>query len=118
LAHLSPKIVGAGRRAFPVPSASPASRAATSANVSQTSDGKASAPTSPAAATLADVAAWSAPIQPLRVARAEFEERYIEQVLREHGGNISRAAAALGLSRAMLHRRLRAMRSRETRTDA
>ena len=50
---------------------------------------------------------------PLREARAEFEERYIEDVLRAHGGNVSRAAATLGLSRAMLHKRLRVMRGGE-----
>ncbi|MBY0276020.1 hypothetical protein K2Z84_11795, partial [Candidatus Binatia bacterium] len=33
-------------------------------------------------------------------------------VLRAHGGNVSRAAATLGLSRAMLHKRLRATRAR------
>jgi transcriptional regulator with PAS, ATPase and Fis domain len=49
---------------------------------------------------------------PLRAARAEFEARYIEQVLRAHGGNVSHSAAALGLSRAMLHKRLRATRER------
>jgi transcriptional regulator with GAF, ATPase, and Fis domain len=49
-------------------------------------------------------------VEPLRSARAAFEERYIEQVLRAHGGNVSRTAAALGLSRAMLHKRLRASR--------
>jgi transcriptional regulator with GAF, ATPase, and Fis domain len=50
---------------------------------------------------------------PLRQARAAFEERYIEDVLRAHGGNVSRAAATLGLSRAMLHKRLRVVRGRE-----
>ncbi len=50
---------------------------------------------------------------PLREPRAAFEERYIEDVLRAHGGNVSRAAATLGLSRAMLHKRLRVIRGRE-----
>ena len=50
--------------------------------------------------------------QPLREARAAFEARYIDDVLRAHGGNVSRAAATLGLSRAMLHKRLRATRGR------
>jgi len=49
---------------------------------------------------------------PLREARAAFEERYIEGVLRAHGGNVSRTAATLGLSRAMLHKRLRVTRGR------
>jgi DNA-binding NtrC family response regulator len=43
---------------------------------------------------------------PLRAARAAFEQRYIEQVLAALGGNVSHAAAALGMSRAMLHKRL------------
>jgi Nif-specific regulatory protein len=49
------------------------------------------------------------PLQ-LRAARAAFEERYIDDVLRAHGGNVSRAATTLGLSRAMLHKRLRVTR--------
>jgi DNA-binding NtrC family response regulator len=44
---------------------------------------------------------------PLRHARDAFEARYIAEVLERHGGNVARAAAALGLSRAMLHRKLR-----------
>jgi len=43
----------------------------------------------------------------LRGARADWEARHVAQVLAEHGGNVSRAAAALGLSRSMLHRKLR-----------
>ncbi len=46
------------------------------------------------------------PIAPLRDARAEFEQRYIEEVLAARGGNVSQAAAALGISRAALHKRL------------
>jgi Nif-specific regulatory protein len=49
---------------------------------------------------------------PLRQARAAFEERYIDETLRAHGGNVSRTASVLGLSRAMLHKRLRATRGR------
>jgi transcriptional regulator with GAF, ATPase, and Fis domain/tetratricopeptide (TPR) repeat protein len=43
----------------------------------------------------------------LRRARDAFEARYIAEVLEQAGGNVARAAAALGLSRAMLHRKLR-----------
>jgi enamine deaminase RidA (YjgF/YER057c/UK114 family) len=43
----------------------------------------------------------------LREARAAFESRYIAEVLREYGGNVSRAAAVLGLSRMQLHRKIR-----------
>jgi len=50
---------------------------------------------------------------PLRAARAAFEEEYIRDMLRAHGGNVSHTAKALGLSRAMLHKRLRLMRERE-----
>ncbi len=42
----------------------------------------------------------------LRTARAAFEGEFIAQALREHGGNVSRAARALGLSRAMLYKKL------------
>ncbi|MBM4268699.1 MAG: GAF domain-containing protein [Deltaproteobacteria bacterium] len=43
----------------------------------------------------------------LRSARAEFEARHIAAVLREHSGNVSRAAASLGLSRSMLQRKIK-----------
>ncbi len=43
----------------------------------------------------------------LRGARADWEARHVAHVLAQHGGNVSRAAAALGLSRSMLHRKLR-----------
>jgi transcriptional regulator with GAF, ATPase, and Fis domain len=49
----------------------------------------------------------SAAAPPLRDARDAFEARYIAEVLEQHGGNVARAAATLGLSRAMLHRKLR-----------
>jgi transcriptional regulator with PAS, ATPase and Fis domain len=40
-------------------------------------------------------------------ARAAFEARYISEVLRQHGGNVSRTARALDLSRAMLQRKMK-----------
>jgi transcriptional regulator with GAF, ATPase, and Fis domain len=43
----------------------------------------------------------------LRGARAAFEARYIADVLRQQGGNVSRAAEVLGLSRMQLHRKLK-----------
>ncbi|MBI3768556.1 MAG: sigma 54-interacting transcriptional regulator [Deltaproteobacteria bacterium] len=43
----------------------------------------------------------------LQGARAAFEARYIAQVLHEHGGNVSRAAQALGVSRVALHRKMK-----------
>jgi Nif-specific regulatory protein len=43
----------------------------------------------------------------LRPARAAFEARYISEALRQHGGNVSHAARALGLSRVMLQRKMK-----------
>jgi DNA-binding NtrC family response regulator len=44
---------------------------------------------------------------PLRDARADFEARYIAQVLAENDGSISRAARTLGISRVALHQKIR-----------
>ena len=44
---------------------------------------------------------------PLRRARAAFEARYIAEVLRQQGGNVSRTAQALGLSRVMLQKKMK-----------
>ncbi|MEO8191042.1 MAG: sigma-54 dependent transcriptional regulator [Acidobacteriota bacterium] len=44
---------------------------------------------------------------PLRVAREEFERRYILAALRRHRGNVSRAAEALDLERSNLYRKLK-----------
>jgi transcriptional regulator with GAF, ATPase, and Fis domain len=44
---------------------------------------------------------------PLRQARAAFEAEYIVKVLRRHKGNVSRAAQALGLSRASLQKKMK-----------
>jgi transcriptional regulator with PAS, ATPase and Fis domain len=43
----------------------------------------------------------------LRGARAAFEAQHIAAVLEKQGGNVSRAAEALGLSRMQLHRKLK-----------
>jgi two-component system nitrogen regulation response regulator NtrX len=43
----------------------------------------------------------------LREARAAFEARYIGDVLRRCGGNVSRAAEVLGMSRVSLHRKVK-----------
>jgi Nif-specific regulatory protein len=43
----------------------------------------------------------------LRKARAAFEARHIRAVLRQHDGNVSHAARALGLSRAMLQKKMK-----------
>jgi two-component system response regulator HupR/HoxA len=44
---------------------------------------------------------------PLRRARAAFEASYIADMLRRHGGNVSRTARALGLSRVMLQKKMK-----------
>jgi DNA-binding NtrC family response regulator len=44
---------------------------------------------------------------PLRRARAAFEADYIARVLDQHQGNVSRAAVALGLSRASLQKKMK-----------
>ena len=48
----------------------------------------------------------------LRDARAAFEARYIADMLKEQGGNVSRAAERLGLSRMALHRKIKDYRLR------
>jgi transcriptional regulator with PAS, ATPase and Fis domain len=48
----------------------------------------------------------------LRRARAAFEARHIAETLKEHGGNVSRAAEALGLSRVMLQKKMKEYRLR------
>ncbi len=47
------------------------------------------------------------PVGSLRRARAAFEARYIAEVLTQHGGNVSHAAQALGLSRVMLQKKMK-----------
>jgi Nif-specific regulatory protein len=49
----------------------------------------------------------------LREARAAFEIRYIAQVLRSQGNNVTRAARALGLSRVMLQKKMKEYGLRE-----
>jgi Nif-specific regulatory protein len=59
------------------------------------------ASTSPAAATQAGTS------RDLRDARTEFEVQFITKVLSEHGGNVSRAARALGISRVGLQKKMK-----------
>ncbi len=47
--------------------------------------------------------------QKLSDARAAFEREFLEQKLREHGGNISRTAESVGLARESLSRKLRSL---------
>jgi len=46
---------------------------------------------------------------PLRAARAEFESRFIADALAANGGNVSRTARALGLSRVTLQKKLKTL---------
>jgi DNA-binding NtrC family response regulator len=52
-------------------------------------------------------AAAESPARPLRDARAAFEARYIAETLAREHGNVSQAARALGLSRSMLHAKMK-----------
>jgi transcriptional regulator with PAS, ATPase and Fis domain len=59
------------------------------------------ASTSPAAVTQAGTS------RDLRDARTEFEVQFITKVLSEHGGNVSHAARALGISRVGLQKKMK-----------
>ena len=66
------------------------------------------APESGSGSAKADTAGILSPITtPLREARAEFETGYIARVLREHAGNVSRSAQAMGLSRVALQKKMK-----------
>ena len=54
-----------------------------------------------------DTAAIAVDDGTLRRARAACEARFVATALRRHGGNVSRTAAALGLSRVMLQRKMK-----------
>ena len=43
----------------------------------------------------------------LRDGKARYEARYIAEVLRQHGGNVTQAARALGMSRVTLYKKIR-----------
>ncbi len=47
--------------------------------------------------------------QPLREARAKFEQRYFEYQLAQHDGNIGKVAKTAGIERTHLYRKLRAL---------
>ena len=98
--HLSEKVAGSGRIEGAVPAQLPPPVLPARRVRDIASDARALEPIAGAARV------------PLREARAAFEERYIEETLRAHGDNVSHTARALGMSRAMLHKRLRTMRER------
>lgn len=54
------------------------------------------------------------PLGPLKQARNAFEREYIAHVLRTQAGNVSHAARALGISRVMLQKKMKAFGLRST----
>jgi Nif-specific regulatory protein len=54
------------------------------------------------------------PLGPLKQARNAFEREYITHVLRTQAGNVSHAARALGISRVMLQKKMKAFGLRST----
>jgi two-component system nitrogen regulation response regulator NtrX len=54
-------------------------------------------------------AVWQMDFPSLKQARAAFEKRYIERLLTEFEGNVTRTAQALDLERSNLYRKLRAL---------
>lgn len=51
----------------------------------------------------------SRPLETLKDARAAFERDFILRKLKEHNGNVSRTAEAIGMERSNLHRKMRAL---------
>jgi DNA-binding NtrC family response regulator len=64
------------------------------------------APNQPSAAASDAAPARYADV-PLREARDAFEARHIGAALDHYAGNVTRAAQALGLSRSMLHKKMK-----------
>ncbi len=67
---------------------------------------KTASPATPAAGAIASLATSSLENVTLAIALAEVERRMIADALRRHGGNISRAARELGLTRRGLYLKL------------
>jgi Nif-specific regulatory protein len=79
------------------------------ARVARAAEGAAEAPR-PVAADAADVprpAPAGRTAAQLREARAAFEVEFVTKVLREHGGNVTHAAQALGISRVALQKKMK-----------
>jgi transcriptional regulator with PAS, ATPase and Fis domain len=95
-AHLSAKVGAGGDRA----AASAGGAEPTSASAGDDA---------PDAGTAEDAAALGGgrSLGPLRRARLAFEIRYIEEVLRQQRGNVSKAAESLGISRVMLQKKMK-----------
>lgn len=62
----------------------------------------------PAALSKLNVREFRPPAQSWQEAREDFERKFIMEKLREYDGNISRTAAAIGMERTHLHRKLKA----------
>ena len=67
---------------------------------------KTASPTTPSAGTIGSIATTDLQNVTLAIALAEVERRMIADALRRHGGNISRAARELGLTRRGLYLKL------------
>jgi transcriptional regulator with GAF, ATPase, and Fis domain len=83
-----------------------ASRAAAS-TAAAASVPAASPPSYPAPSPTSEPGADPAPPTDLRTARESFEIAFVIETLRREGGNVTRAARALGLSRVMLQRKMK-----------
>jgi len=62
----------------------------------------------PAALSKPNVREFRPPAQSWQEAREDFERKFILEKLREYDGNISKTAAAIGMERTHLHRKLKA----------
>ncbi|RPJ86130.1 MAG: sigma-54-dependent Fis family transcriptional regulator [Acidobacteria bacterium] len=69
---------------------------------------KVDVPDLPAALSKPNVREFRPPAQRWQEAREDFERKFILEKLREYDGNISRTAAAIGMERTHLHRKLKA----------
>ncbi|RPJ50243.1 MAG: sigma-54-dependent Fis family transcriptional regulator, partial [Acidobacteria bacterium] len=69
---------------------------------------KVDVPDLPAALSRPNVSEFRPPAQSWQEAREDFERKFILEKLREYDGNISRTAAAIGMERTHLHRKLKA----------
>lgn len=87
--QLSPKLTGAPQAAPPPPAARPSS------------------PTAPASAGVSAATHPAGSLGSLREARAAFEADFIRRTLESEGGNITRAAKAMGLSRVALQKKMK-----------
>jgi len=69
----------------------------------------------PAALSKPNVREFRPPAQSWQEAREDFERKFILEKLKEYDGNISRTAAAIGMERTHLHRKLKAYKIQPNR---